>query len=166
MRRRITAIGLLLVTLTASTSTAFAHAEYVRSEPSSSALLIEPPTRVLIYFSQQLEMSMSSISVLGPTGQPASVGQAKVLPNDPRAMYVDLRPGLGPGTYTVRWSNMSAEDGEHANGQFTFTVGARPSLPTTGSGLPLQFMLATAVGLALLGTLVVAVMNGGLGRWH
>jgi methionine-rich copper-binding protein CopC len=136
------------VLIAAAYAEALAHAEYVRSEPASGAVVAEPPARVVVYFSQQLDMSMSSISVVGPSGQVESVGQAKVLPDNPKAMYVDLKPKLANGTYAVRWTTMSAEDGEHASGQFSFSVGLQAPLPAGGLGL--SWDLALALGLYLL----------------
>lgn len=153
MWRRMAVIIVIAGTLAvAAYSQALAHAEYVRSDPAQGAVLSAPPSRVTIYFSQQLDMSMSNIVVLGPSGEVVSAGQTKGVANEPKAMYVDLKPGLGGGIYTVQWSNMSAEDGEHASGKFTFSVGTAASLPAGGSGLPLSEVLPAGVALLVAGS--------------
>jgi hypothetical protein len=78
-------------------------------------------------------------------------------------LTVTLKSGLGAGSYTISWKNMSA-DGHSEEGSLSFSVGAATtaapaSVPATGAGdtLPLAAIL--------LGGLLLAGAGMGLRRW-
>src|SRR4051812_24665713 len=100
--------GLLL----ASTSSAFAHARYDRSEPPSGAMLDGQPFVLKTYFSQELT-SKSTIRVLDANIVQVDLADGHVDLDDPdrKVMLVSL-PALPTGIYTVEWTSVSAEDGD------------------------------------------------------
>ncbi len=163
MRKHWLLVGIVVAVgaIFGSATAVMAHADYVRSEPALGQTVATVPPRVVIVFSQQLDLSMSNITVFGPSGEVVSLGSAKALPGDAKAMYVDLKDGLGPGQYVVRWANMSAEDGEHASGQFSFQVGTAASLPSGGSGTPLGTGLLAGLVLASTGAVLTLVGRRG-----
>ena len=114
-----------------------AHAELVRSDPEANATLPAAPPQVTAYFSQPLDAAGSRLDVTGADGTPVSQGDSTILADDNKAMQVALQPDLAPGAYTVQWTTKSAEDGDEANGSFSFTVGAaEPAPPTTDTQAP------------------------------
>lgn len=140
-------VGLLatiLLTVGFSSQVA-AHARFVRSEPATEARLATAPQRVTIWFSQLVDPTGSSITVIDAAGATVSQGAAQRLPDDHKALRIELRPNLGPGQYTVQWATSSAEDDEKADGAFTFTLAAgavgaptpaaavKPAAPTTSA---------------------------------
>ena len=126
--RRIAAAGVAAVLgclLTASI--AGAHARYERSTPGSGANVAQAPQQVSITFTELLDPAgQNTIAVTGPSGANVTSGPAQISTADRHQLSVPLAGGLGPGVYTVRWHNLSAEDGEEANGEFTFGIGTTP----------------------------------------
>ena len=104
-----------------------AHANYVRSNPSSDARLVKPPTDVRIEFSEPPDPKGSDIQVLDTAGKRHDKGD--VAPSgDPNGLKVSLEP-ITDGGYTVAWTATSAVDGHTTKGSFAFVVGNGP-IPT------------------------------------
>ena len=139
---------------------AMAHANPVSSVPAAGAT-VAAPTEVVITFSELLDPAGSSIVVMDSAGATASEGTATVLANDNTTMRVVLRTGLAAGQYTVQWKSRSAADGDDAQGEFTFTVGATETVPATTSRLP-DTSGGTGTQLVLIG-LAAMLMAAGLG---
>ena len=137
-----------------------AHANPVSSVPAAGAT-VAAPTEVVITFSELLDPAGSSIVVMDSAGATASEGTATVLANDNTTMRVVLRTGLAAGQYTVQWKSRSAADGDDAQGEFTFTVGATETVPATTSRLP-DTGGGTGTQLVLIG-LAAMLMAAGLG---
>jgi methionine-rich copper-binding protein CopC len=144
--RRLGAVALALGLLVASTSNAFAHARYDRSEPPAGSMVDGQPFVLTAYFTQELT-SKSTLRVLDANGVQIDLGDGHVDLNDPdrEIMYVTL-PELPVGVYTVEYSAESAEDGHTEPGTFAFGVGMTPPSatdpayqPAGGSGpLPVE----------------------------
>ena len=101
-----------------------AHAALLRSDPEAGASLAEPPTAIVLWFSEPVELRYSTLTVLRqdgsvvPTGSLASVGT----PDEP-GLTAELRGNLARGSYTVVYSVLSAVDGHVSGGFFSFTIG-------------------------------------------
>jgi methionine-rich copper-binding protein CopC len=102
MRRRSTTAGLrsaavlLVAGLFLSTPiVASAHAELVLSVPADGAVLGVTPGSVLLYFSEQIDPSLSEATVTGPGGETVTGPAAAA-----RLIQVDLDTNL-PGAYHV-----------------------------------------------------------------
>ena len=117
--------------LTIGTIPTFAHARYDRSEPPAGSMVDGTPFMLRAWFSQEL-MKASTIDVVDEAGNQVDLGDGRVDLDDPdrKLMLVSL-PALPTGVYTVRWSTLSAEDGDWDSGTFTFGVGVMP--PATGA---------------------------------
>jgi methionine-rich copper-binding protein CopC len=128
--RRFGAVALALGLLVASTSSAFAHARYDRSEPPAGSTIDGQPFVLTAYFTQELT-SKSTMRVLDANGVQIDLGDGHVDLNDPdrKIMYVTL-PELPVGVYTVEYSAESAEDGHAEPGTFAFGVGMTPPSAT------------------------------------
>ncbi len=167
---RAPALGLALAVGAALllTGLAFAHAAYVRSEPGAGAVVATAPTEVTIWFEQDMfrRAGENGLEVLGPDGAAVQVGAAAIDDDDRRMLRVPLAGGLAPGEYTVNWHTLSAEDGDTADGSFTFTLDPAAAVTST----PMQ-AVATPTDLPALPTATVAAVvppptpapSGGLG---
>jgi methionine-rich copper-binding protein CopC len=122
--------GLLLV------GTAFAHAAYLRSVPGENGVVSSPPTRVDIWFTQELfrRQGENRIEVFDPDGQPVHAGEAEVDNDDRTHLWVELLSDLAPGTYRVEWRSLSAEDGDNDAGEFSFTFDPQAEVTSTPMG--------------------------------
>lgn len=96
---------------------AWAHATLMRAEPAVGAVVDDPPSRVVLHFSQGVDTANSIILVVDAHGRPVSQGAAIALADDTLAVPVVL----GPGTYKVAWSAVGA-DGHFSRGSFSFRV--------------------------------------------
>jgi copper transport protein len=129
----VAAVAALLV----PAATALGHAVLLTSSPAADGRLATPPERVTLTFSEPVEIVQGDdIDVVDGegndvTGGPATnAGQANVV-------EIPLRPGLGDGTYTVRYTVISS-DSHVIPGVFVFGIGpgelAAPYLEGTSEG--------------------------------
>jgi copper transport protein len=141
----------------------------VRVDPGIGATLSHTPTMVRLTFSEEPEVSLSDIRVLGPDGTDEQRGSPEAVGGEPLTIGAAVRP-LPRGVYTVSWKVVSAVDGHATDGSYAFGVGETPSgavatSSTTspgGSALELigrWLLLAGVVGL--LGGASAAVMRFG-----
>ena len=101
---------------------ASAHANLASAEPSPNSELEEAPPRVIIWFTEPIEPSLSSIRVLDAAGKQVDDGNSAVDDLNPLVMSVGLGD-VPDGTYTVAWKNVSTVDGHRVRGSFIFAVG-------------------------------------------
>src|SRR6266567_5794732 len=140
------AIGLILL----CPGTASAHAILLSSCRSKDAKLPVAPQKVQMWFSEDLNPTFSTASVLNAsTAKPANgsaSGQrvdnkdAHVSPSDSKEMDLTLQPNLPPAAYIVLYQTDSAEDGHILRGSFIFYVTFPDgSVPTVNANaLPAQ----------------------------
>lgn len=116
-------LGAGVVALLATGGAAKAHAEPDEIRPGDGAVLTSLPAEVEIVMSQELARREggSDIDVIGPDGAEVTTEPATLDLEDRRRLSVPLPSGLQPGTYTVRWKSLSAEDGDPADGELSFT---------------------------------------------
>ncbi|MFQ5613431.1 MAG: tetratricopeptide repeat protein [Anaerolineae bacterium] len=140
-----------------------AHANVVRSEPAENAVLDEPPSEVVIWFTEPLEPQFGRIEVLDSEGKRVDKGDSAVTSQDPAVMSVSLSP-LDKGTYVVVWTNVSTVDGHKVRGSFLFSIGEPLSATSVGagSGQPL-FQSPLEPVLRWLTLLAMLAVVGGLG---
>lgn len=100
-----------------------AHAEPDEIRPGDEAVLTTVPAQVEIVMSQELARREggNDIDVIGPDGTEVTTEAATLDLEDRRRISVPLPGDIQPGTYTVRWKSLSAEDGDPADGELTFT---------------------------------------------
>ncbi len=103
------------------TAPALAAATFVKSGPLPGSTVGAPIQSVTVIFSEPVTLAGSSIEVRGPDGARVDQGNPRLEPMG-RAMIVPLKPHLPIGRYTVRWTSVSAEDGQTRTGSFDFTV--------------------------------------------
>lgn len=128
-------VGMALV-VSANAPPVFAHAAYDSSTPGDGEVLAEAPTRVDVYFVQQVARAdgLPTLVVVNDSGDQVDTGG--VLDDDDRThMFAELE-NLDDGRYTVLWHTLSADDDEEAQGAFHFYVGSGPTPVPSGSQLP------------------------------
>ena len=121
---------------------ALGHAELATMTPADKAS-VPPPTEIVGTFTENLDISASSFTVVNGGGSVLAKGGA-VDAGDPKTMRLALTGApLAPGGYTIRWTSKSALDGDIARGTTSFTVVAAspspspaPSASVGGSGVP------------------------------
>jgi methionine-rich copper-binding protein CopC len=111
------------VALLAGSGEAIAHAEPDEIRPGDGAVVTTVPAQVEIVMSQELARREggSDIDVIRPDGTEVTTEAARPDLVDRRRISVPLPAELPPGEYTVRWKTLSAEDGDPADGELTFT---------------------------------------------
>src|SRR5437763_1350419 len=109
----------LALTIFICASMASAHARLERSEPKANSTLRQPPKMAELWFSEELEASMSTAAVTDQAGKRVDKNNA-ALAEGGKKLQVELED-LGSGTYTDDWKALST-DGHTMKGKFTFTV--------------------------------------------
>jgi copper transport protein len=161
-----------------------AHAILLRSDPARDAVLPRAPDRVRLWFSEDLNSSLSTAFVVNGTNTHVDLGNARVLTTDPTEMDVNLKSALKPSVYTVVYRSVANDDGHILTGSFPFTIalpdgmvpqlrpGAQPGVNALGTTSlngpsPGQFDGVVLVNLLML-TLVElgAVFYAGAAIWH
>lgn len=115
----------LALTMIAFNVSVSAHALLVKSNPEHKAELNQPPKQVVAWFSQELETKFSTMQVYSADGRQVDKGDGGVDLYDPDhdSLVVSLPNALPEGHYIVRWTVVSADDGDPTQGEFNFIVG-------------------------------------------
>lgn len=125
--RVLSGVGLfVLIALLALPAVTLAHGDLARADPAPDSVLKQAPDRVIIWFTEPVELSFSEIRVLSRQGRQVDNGNTTRYQNDPTAISVTL-PDLPDGTYIVAWKNLSSVDGHYFSGGFIFSIGEAPS---------------------------------------
>jgi methionine-rich copper-binding protein CopC len=107
-----------------------AHAEYDHSDPATGATVAAAPATVTVVFTEELVSQGSSLEVRDSTNTRVDTGNSQVVNATPKnTMTIGLKPGLPPGSYTVAWTTLSADDGDKDSGTFSFSVGVPAPAP-------------------------------------
>jgi methionine-rich copper-binding protein CopC len=96
-----------------------AHAKLQSSSPAKDAHLAAPPKTLTLTFNEAAQ-----VAVLKLTGG----GQEIPIPVDKSAKaspsFTFPLPVLAPGSYTVQWTAVAADDGHVTKGSFAFSITA------------------------------------------
>jgi copper transport protein len=103
---------------------AHAHAELLRSDPPSNAVLDKSPARIDLLFTEEIEANLSTVSVLDSNGDSVGAGAPEGDPNNATRVTVSV-PRLEDGVYTVSWRVIATDDGHPTSGSFPFAVGTQ-----------------------------------------
>jgi copper transport protein len=101
---------------------AAAHAQLEWSNPEQSAVLLAPPTQVVLHFDEPVTIDFGSMRVIGPNGQRVDGGGTHNENGNPSTVAISLPSSLPDGTYVVAWRVVSA-DSHPVHGAFYFSVG-------------------------------------------
>ena len=133
-----------------------AHAGPRATDPLDGATLGDTPEVVKLSFSEKPEASLSVIRVLDTAGVAHQIGAPGLVPGDPLALAVRVRP-LDRGVYIVNWRIVSAVDGHATGGSYAFGVRMAPTnvaAPVTAA--PASRFEILARWLLLIGLVVLA----------
>lgn len=125
--RRLAVTAGLAILLVVSAA-AWAHAALVKSAPGSRETLNQPPTRILLKFSEAVEPKFSSVRLEGADGKVLPLGALTLSPGDPTQIEIAVPQALPQGSYTVRYRVLS-QDGHVVKYGYTFRV----ATPTRGN---------------------------------
>ena len=81
----------------------------------------QAPAEVRLWYTQGLEPSFSRLQVFDSAGKEVDKKDVRVDAQNRHLLVVSLPPGLGAGTYKVRWRVVSV-DTHVTEGSFTFRV--------------------------------------------
>ncbi|HEY7132712.1 MAG TPA: copper resistance protein CopC [Candidatus Limnocylindrales bacterium] len=192
-RRSVAAVAFATLTLFLVPSLAVAHAELDTVTPKDKSTVEGTPT-IKMTFTQALDPAKSSITLVDSGGAIID-GSSAATPGASKTMTFTPNGDLAPGTYTIRWTSASAEDGDIARGTTTFTVAAAasaspseeptasaspsaeasaaasvapsddPSPSAAPSASPVPTTPASSTSDALIPIVVVLVVLAGLGIW-
>jgi copper transport protein len=115
----VAAVAVLAVVGTPSR--AEAHAELVATEPAAGEHFDVAPDRVVLRFTEAVDVAEDSVEVFAGSGDAVGVGEARHPPADRARVEVEL-PSLDDGAYVVAWRVVST-DSHPVRGAFTFRVG-------------------------------------------
>jgi len=124
MRRGSVAMIFALVVALVPVTIAFGHAQPAKIVPGDGAVLTTPPATIEIEMTQDMpkeDTGASDIDVVDASGKEVTTVAGVVDNGNRRKLSVAMPTTLQPGVYTVRWKTLSADDGDPANGTFTFT---------------------------------------------
>jgi methionine-rich copper-binding protein CopC len=163
----------LLLAATLS-SVAMAHATLLSSTPAVGSTITTLPSTIRLTFDDVLT-SESSFVVLGSGGLTVATGALD--PTDSKSLIAPM-PALTDGTYDVRWTAISADDGFLERDSFQFKVVLATAAPS-GDGSPSAAPTTAATptpsaapgsdgggsGDVLVPIVVVAILVGGGLAW-
>jgi copper transport protein len=111
-----------------------AHAAYDHSTPGDGEVLAAAPAKIDLFFKEEMQRAngLPTLVVVNGSGDTVS-SNATLDDNDRKHISAGLNPGLPPDRYAVIWHNVSADDGDEAQGAFYFYVGTGPSLSASGA---------------------------------
>jgi methionine-rich copper-binding protein CopC len=109
---------------------AVAHADLVRAIPADGETVTQPVTVISGRYSEDMAGN-SRLQVLDHDGGVVATGG--VDPADDRRMVARPASPLGDGTYTVKSTTVSAEDGDIDRKEWTFTVAVAAAASPTDS---------------------------------
>jgi methionine-rich copper-binding protein CopC len=94
-----------------------AHAKLQSSSPAKDAHLTVPPKALTLTFNEAAQLAVLKLTS-GGKEIPISVDKsAKASPT-----FTFPLPALAPGSYTVQWAAVAADDGHVTKGSFAFSI--------------------------------------------
>ncbi len=116
-----------------------AHANLVRSEPDTGAVLAQSPQTVTLEFSEALDPDLTKAKLVDSDLAVLAEGPGSIDPENDRILRLQL-PALPDGAFNVVWQTRSAVDGHITSGVVTFSVGVSSAnislLPQPGAPDP------------------------------
>lgn len=104
----------------AFTSTVFAHAKLMASQPKAGSVVATAPAVVRLQFNEPVELAFSKVKLVDKAGVAGAPLKLEVEKHDPKTVVAALPP-LEPGAHRVQWT-MLTRDGHKVKGEFAFQV--------------------------------------------
>ncbi len=119
------------VLLIGTAAVASAHPVVKRAVPAAGDTLGVSPRELVLEFSTSVQLSLTSLELLGPSGQSHPIGP--LIGSGTAGVTATVAGTLAAGPYVVRWRTAGA-DGHPVGGQYTFVVA--PPLRAPGDTAP------------------------------
>ena len=129
LKRLFLAAAIFGYALLCTTGVAQAHALLLRSVPLQDAVLAHEPAVIHLWFSEDLNASLSKAVVWNVHRSQVDRGDDRITNN--RELTVSLKPHLPDGTYLVLWTSVSSQDGHVLKGAYLFSIGHRGPAPAS-----------------------------------
>lgn len=100
---------------------ALAHPKLVKAQPAKGAILKKAPTKIQLWFHEELDTKLSSFAVYNAKNERVDSGDAKVNLDDRKMLEGSVR-SLPAGSYTLKWKAAGDDDKVVVEGTFTFRV--------------------------------------------
>jgi copper transport protein len=154
--RRMAGVGAgAVLALVVSAGPALAHADLASSSPANDARLDTEPHRIVLVYTENVEIGLSTITVVAPDGRRVSERPLRRAGGQANTLMANLQPDQAHGTYVLDWRTVASDDGHLTAGGLTFSVGAPTRVapgPAAATGTP----QSTNVALELTGWLAFA----------
>ena len=153
-------LGLLFV-VAGTVSAHSAHAKVLSATPAIGSTIAQAPDKVTVECAENTNPNpkLSNLFVYSPSGELISQGDAKVSLSNPKEMSVGIKPN-GNGVYIVRWTTVSAVDGDPDQGAFIFTV--KPAVvsatPATSNNTGATTTTTSTSGTPLWATILIGIV--------
>jgi copper transport protein len=144
-----------VLALVVSAGPALAHADLASSSPANDARLDTEPHRIVLVYTENVEIGLSTITVVAPDGRRVSERPLRRAGGQANTLMANLQPDQAHGTYVLDWRTVASDDGHLTAGGLTFSVGAPTRVapgPAAATGTP----QSTNVALELTGWLAFA----------
>jgi methionine-rich copper-binding protein CopC len=115
-----TAVYMLVLHSIGLVCQAFAHANLKVETPAANST-VTPPEKLILKFSEGLEIHFTGVEITGPDGKAVTTGPLLLDPNDETSLIVPITGSLAAGKYRVDWHAV-AKDTHKSHGSFSFTV--------------------------------------------
>lgn len=155
MSARLALFALVLVAATVALApAASAHATTLQEFPPRDAQLAQSPSAIWAVFSEPLDPTLVSVTLLDPDLNPVAIPAPQVLAD---RVTVPLSTPLHEGGYIVKWEVVDAVDGHPVGGTWAFAVG-QASVPQgqVAAGGVFSWTLAASKYVGYAGLAVVA----------
>ncbi|GAC1516887.1 MAG: hypothetical protein NVS1B4_14860 [Gemmatimonadaceae bacterium] len=110
-----------------------AHARLTSSIPLAGAHVALPPRAIRLWFSEEPETALTTISVTGPGAERVALGIVARDSASRLAVMAPIMEALAPGRYVVVWQTAAA-DAHPSRGRFAFFIDSATTLATTAAG--------------------------------
>lgn len=131
-----------------------AHASLVTSDPAAGATITTPYT-LTDTFAEDADPTRSTLTVENASGTVVATGTVDA--TDMTKMTAQL-PALPDGTYTVRWTTVTADDNGVERGTYTFNVGTTAASPAPSGVATGTFNTVAALPDWVIAILIAAVL--------
>ena len=124
MKKKLSAVALVLFFFLNGRGLAFAHAVVVESSPREGAVLKQAPGRIQLRFNVKIEKALTRVTLTKGDKQAIALPQVDFNRGAPERLEVPL-PRLEPGNYILHYSVLAA-DGHATQGVLRFSIENSP----------------------------------------
>lgn len=113
-------ICLLIIGLMIQAHDVWAHASLIKSDPPRRATLSESPSKIQLWFNEEIETAYATVTVVDMNDQVVSRAAPEKVTDDPKSITLAL-PELEAGAYKVQFRVLSI-DGHVVDSNYSFRI--------------------------------------------